>query len=615
MPKAPTYNGPQVNPAQWSGGQLSTNVADMGGFGRGLQSVANMLGQAAEEERRRAESEQITQAFSQANERLTTEMYDPKEGLMYKEGGDLYGVANDRVQAYRDYLKTLADGLSPNARAEFSRGSDSLWQGFNRQVQQRIAHQREKTSGTVLGGYIDSESNAIGTSLLRDPDGVIPVDANGKYDFTQIDGALTRIGLAVKDYTDKDPHGAPEGREGARITMTNKAHREVVPSLVNILLAQGKPEAARQMLERYANAVPLQQQAHAVQAVQAGVARDESLAWTNRILESVTPDPAAVEKEEGKGYTLADQRSYANTLVAEWFPTDAKMRDAVQARIDHEFARREQEHSAQNKDTYEAYATRLERGESFDKIVGESGYWALDKHARDILRESSERTQGRKQSANLGTLYYWESMADSRDPEERQRFMGLNLLDPKLGLNAAEFKELSRRQSQMKRAEIDAVEKQRLDGMLTVHEIAKLAGQDLGYNEKSDDGKIKMAKFKRRLNEEVIAWEKVNKRDAGPQDVQKIADELTLKVAVKGRVYGMKERRLIDLTPAEAVDSKTKVPFENIPESEKKRIVADYKKLNPTKDPTPQDIERLYYKDLQTRRAEREAAGGINFRR
>jgi hypothetical protein len=591
MPTAPLYNGPQVTPGQFSGGQLSTNVADMSAIGRGISQLGEGLGQMWEQEKRKAEDEQLTQALSKARELQTAELYDPQDGIMYKQGGDLFGIASDRLNGFRQKLSGIRETLgSVRVKSQFDRASDSLWQEYNRSVQLRVGSEREKTSEAVMDGYVRQEVNSVSTNLQNNFEATVPHKADGAPDFTAIDDSLLRIDLSVKDRVQNDPGGFPEGREAAARNLSEKKKGEAVKLYIDTALAQGKTAEAKAMVERYGDLIPLEFKPGVIKAVEAGTVADEAQQGTDDIMFAV----------DIPQISLTEQEKQANALIAKRYSKDAKMRDEVQKRVTAEFNRRNALHQQSVQDSYKDYYERLNKGEKIDRLIKEPRFHTMDPAHQEMVKKfAEEKEAGKDLGKDLGKIYRFQQLAYSNDERVRDSFRTMDLA--KQGLTPKEFDELSKIQIQLQKAHLDENAKVEYESIRNVHEISEDAARVAGFADKSQE----KYDFQKRLEERVREVEKRSGKKVVPEDVQKMADELLLKKA-EGMLS--RDKYLFQLTPEELNDPQGKIAWDKIPDADKNRIRTQWQKSK-GKTPEKEDIQRFYFNEIRLRQQTR----GIKF--
>lgn len=563
----------------------------MSGVGRGLSQLGEGLGQLFEAEKRKAEDEQLTQALSQARQLQTAELYDPDNGIMYKQGGDLFNIASDRLNGFREKLGGIRESLgSVRVKSQFDRASDSLWQEYNRHVQMRVGTEREKTSETVMDGYVRQEVNSVSTNLQNNFNATAPADRDGKIDFTAIEDSLLRIDLAVKDRVQNDPGGFPEGREAAARNLSEKKKGAAVSIYIDQALAQGKTGAARQMLERYADLIPPEHKPSVIKAVEAGTVIDEAQHGTDDIMFAV----------DIPQLSLTEQEKEANRLVSTRYSKDTKMRDEVQKRVTAEFNRRNGLHQQGVQDSYKDYYERLNKGEKIDALAKEPRFHTMDPAHQEMVKKfAEEKEAGKDLGKDLGKIYRFQQLAYSNDERVRDAFRTMDLA--KQGLTPKEFDELSKIQIQLQKAHLDDNEKVQYDSIRSVHEISEDAARVAGFSDKSAE----KYEFQKRLEERVREVEKRSGKKVVPEEVQKMADELLLK---KAEGFFSRNKYLFQLTPEELNDPKGEIAWDKIPDADKNRIRTQWQKAK-GKTPEKEDIQRFYFNEIRLRQQSR----GINF--
>lgn len=633
MPKAPLYNGPQVTPGQLQGGMLSTNVADMSGIGRGLSQLGQGVNDIYLAEKQKAEDEQLTQSLSKARDLQTSEMYDPENGIMYKQGADLYGVAQDRLTQFKTKLNGIREGLgSTRVKQQFDRAADSLWQEYNRSVQMRIGSEREKTSNAVYSDYVRSETTATGNALshrgthgssagsyldLGEPSltgegGTVPGDFDPfalpgstpkggtpsapkktsptGLNLDEIDATLFRISLAVQDRVKSDPGGFPQGREAAAKDLYTKDAGKAVSEWMEILLAQGRSADAKALFERHGDLIPVEQKGSMIKAVESGVFIDDAQASADALIGEVgkNNDP------------LPDQEHNAIKRAEEIHKGDAKMRDEVTRRINAHYDQERHWRQGAILDTFKDYYERLNKGERFDKLFKEREFHLLDpSHQEQIKKLAEERERGKDLGEDLGKVYRYEIMAKSNDPAVREAFRTLDLT--KQNLTPKEFSKVSKLQFDLQEANLNQAKEAEQKGVRTVHQISEDTAKTFLKDPKD------RYMFQQQLEEQVRVIQQREKRPVHPDEVQKIANDLLLK---KAEGYLSRDKYIFELTPEEINDPSAMIAWDKIPEQDKARIRTQWQK-NKRRAPEKEEIQRQYFDELRMRQQTR----GIPFQK
>lgn len=602
MPTAPLSNGPQVAPGQFSGGTLSVKPPDLSAIGEGMFQLGHGLTKMYQAERQLAEDQQLTQSLSQLREMETADLYDQKEGILQKRGPDLFSTASDRLNSFRERIKGIREGLSSErTKQQFDRASDSIWQGYNRAVQIHLGNERAKTTTVVAEHYVDAETRGSLNMHQRFPQAAFPRMPDGEIDFTSFNDGITRIRAAFQDEANASNTGYPEGREAYAKERTDKAVGALVEQHLDIATAQRDTKTAEAILKNFGHLLPPKSKAPAIRAVEHGMLSDEAQRHADEI-QILSYD---------KDRTLTEQERIANKEISTRFKDDVKMRDEVHRRVTNFFNQENALKRQQDNDLFESYAIRLERGEDFDKLSREKGYWQMPEQGRRMLAQKAAKDT----TENIGKQIYLESWAYSDNPELQEKFKAMDLLDPKLGLNVKDIEKLWTLQKQLRRAEMDKAEKAKLDGPRTVHQVSTDALESMGYDKNDDKGREAIYHFKTILSQEVETWERKNNKVATPEDVQKLVDVLKMKVALKGGILGLRTitKPLVDVTAEEANLPTTRIPIEHIPEADKEAIHEMYriKKKRPA---SAEEIEREYFKLIQQRRTERGVKTGIKFK-
>jgi|694.fasta_scaffold136125_2 hypothetical protein len=595
MPKAPLYNGPQVTPGQFSGGMLSTHVADMSPIGAGLTSLGENLFRIRREEQQRAQDMQLTQALGKAREAQTTELYDPQDGLMLKEGGDLFSSVADRLDRFKQKLSSIRDSLSSDdARLTFDRASDSLFQEVNRSAQIRVGTQREKTNEQTARGFIDSDVDAVANGLTYTAPATVPSNPDGSFNFQAIDDTLYRMTLSVRDKVVNKAGGHAVPDEQVIKEESIKEQGQAALKWLDIMLANGDTKMADAFMKRYGHIIPTDKKGTAIRAVESGTVASEAQGHADGIIDYVST---------GTKLTLTQQEAKANEQIAARFKDDVKMRDEVQRRVTVEFNRRQALEKGAVEDTFKDYYERLNKGEKLGKMEVELAFHTMDPRHQDLIRKMSEEKEaGKDLGKDEAKIYKYMQVAYSNDPKVREQFRTMDLTTIP-GITPKEFVELRKVQIDLQQANISEQGKTEYDSIRNVHEISEDAARVAGFTDKSKE----KYEFQKKLEEQVAAVQQRTGKKLVPGEVQKMADELLLKKA-EGMLS--RDKYLFQLTPEEIADPAGKIAWDKIPDTDKNRIRSQWQKSK-GKTPEKEEIQRQYFNEVRLRQQSR----GISFQK
>jgi hypothetical protein len=605
MPTAPIYNGPQIAQGQISTPNLNPNVSPEqmgGGLAQGLANVGRAGMEIYKAERDKADDIAAQDAIARAQNKQTERLYNPQTGVLFRKGADLYENARTFADDFQNDLNEIQDSLgNDRVKMRFQRVRDTLWNEYNRTLSTHVQREIVDTANTSTENFLRSTKTRALTALDNDPSLTLPQTQEGGFDFSEWDNALQLMSGSIAE------NARRTGRSAQDVEKAIQEHvGEFHVQTIKLLSEKGNTDAVKAYKERYADQIPYQSKAAVNDAIKRGTVIDESQSWTDRILDMVTPDVFAVTPE-GKATTLQEQEAAANTLVADLLKGKGEVRDQVQRRIAAEFNQRKQAQHDFQVDTFNSYATRVQKNEKYDRLSKEENFWRMTPQQRELVeRIWEEKSQGKDLGKDEAKVYRFLATAYSNDEATRDWFRSLDLTAQ--GLTPKEFAELKTVQIHLQQANLSEQQKLEYEGIRSIHEIADDAMTSMGWKDKDENGRKYRYQFQKRLEEEVRAVESRTKKKVVPADVQMISDELLLKAAVKGKYFGADKKFLFELTPAEATAPDTKI-VSDISDEIKGRIRTQFQKTQ-KRLPTDEEIQRAYYNEVRIRQQTR----GLKFK-
>lgn len=574
-----------------------------GGLAQGLANVGRAGMEIYKAERDKADDIAAQDAIARAQNKQTERLYNPQTGVLFRKGADLYENARTFADDFQNDLNEIQDSLgNDRVKMRFQRVRDTLWNEYNRTLSTHVQREIVDTANTSTENFLRSTKTRALTALDNDPSLTLPQTQEGEFDFSEWDNALQLMSGSIAENA---------RRTGKSAQDVEKAIQEHVGEFhvqtIKLLSEKGNTDAVKAYKERYADQIPYQSKAAVNDAIKHGTVIDESQSWTDRILDMVTPDPFALTPE-GKATTLQQQEEAANIMVADLLKGKGAVRDQVQARVSAEFNRRRQAEHEMQVDTFNSYATRVQKNEKYDRLSKEENFWRMTPQQRELVEKLwEEKAQGKDLGKDEAKVYRFLATAYSNDEATRDWFRSLDLTAQ--GLTPKEFAELKTVQMHLQQANLSEQQKLEYEGIRSIHEIADDAMSSMGWKDNDENGRRYRYQFQKRLEEEVKAVESRTKKKVVPADVQMISDELILKAAVKGKWLGTDKKFLFELTPAEAAAPDTQIAMSSISAEVKERIRTQFQKTQ-KRLPTDEEIQRAYYNEVRIRQQTR----GLKFK-
>lgn len=237
-------------------------------------------------------------------------------------------------------------------------------------------------------------------------------------------------------------------------------------------------------------------------------------------------------------------------------------REGVLSALRTKAGQQQQAEAQVRRETFDSLKQAISQGVPIQRVVSSAEYGALSAEP-----ELQDALIGHANNVALGTYVV-------TDPAEYDRLTKLAVDDPaafanenlgaNMSLSVADAKMLSDQQSGIV-AGLKSGDT-RASGFLTTETVVNTSAEAL-YPGDGDEAKGKRGRYKRELNEAVIAWQQTNGKQASPEQVQDIADAYTGKAIFSKPAFGMTdrfgrsrtftydtERTLSDEMPADVLD-------------------------------------------------------------
>lgn len=548
MPRVPTTTQ-QVTPRGISGGELQTNI-DFSGQVSALRNLANessQTGQALasafgqyQDIKNKYDEVQVQDADKKLSEALVehqvmTNNYKGKEAA-----GAEYDVFDSWGKRVGEIEKDLAND---NQKKMFKKSVDNRYLQLNRHLQFHTSNELRK--------YEDESTNEYVKSLQN--------EASANYrDLNAIAGSLDKQEMAIKKHAQRNGNGE-EWVKNRIAESSTQTHSSIIKSL----LADDDDVAASEYFKVVKDDLTKEGRDSLKQLIENGVLRGESQRRSDSIV--------------AKGLSISESLDEARKIK------DPKVRDETVRRVKDRYAEASHVQRMEQEKLYNQAAVLVESSKGTARI-NDNEWLALTLPQRQALEKRSMQLRTGEKPITDWDLYYKVKTLASI-PEQRQKFLQMNIAELRPSLDDARFKEIVDLQIAARKG--DAKSMKTLDGIQTNKQIVDGVIREMGLdpNEKGNkgffggSGKVERVNaFKRMVDLQVEQFQKEKGREATNEEIQQIARTQAIEVVTKRGFFTDTKKRIFELNPDEQVD----LTFEDIPKEELNKIKTSIYRYNST---------------------------------
>lgn len=500
----------------FGGGRAGAAIGE--GFGR----IGDAVEKVAAKEREKANDTATTDYYTRLAAKKQ-ELFWGQKGVITKRGKDSFGAVDEYGKQFDEYADELEKGMTNEQLAMVKRIRAKERVEFDGQVMRHISGEsKEYQDQTVKAGIMVARNDAV-------------LSAG---DLEKVQDKI-RLQEAIYQQT---ASGKPAALVEAEMKeIRGKTHLAVISRMVD----NGADLAAKSYMEKVR--VDLHGETdNAEKLVRSGTVTGEALRQADQIMAGSTSMEAAL----GKAGKIADQ----------------DVRLATEKRLEHLYSLKEQTKRRDEENRFQAVDSFLAKNPDPAKVprslwnsLPASDQEKLEKIARD-------RREGVQPITNWGEYYNLKTMAAA--PELRSNFMRVNLLQYRDRLADSEFKELVNAQEGLRKG--DEKTGKLLDGIRTDQEIVNTKLKEIGIdpNTKNESDAAKIALFRKRIDDMVIARQTETNRKATSKEIEQIVDDLTVQVRTEeGWLWDTKARKF-EVNPGQKYTVKSK----DIPAEERAKI-------------------------------------------
>lgn len=458
-------------------------IARLGGAvaALGVRTYADL----AEDARRRADSVAILEAERKIGEWENKRLYDPQSGALNVRGKDAMGLPETLAAEYATLTGEIEKGLGTDRQREaFARVKTSRGLGLDLTIQRHVAGEINRYEGEELQATVENaQQSAVANAL--DPDRVAQ--------------ELDRAVGAIKTHAPRLGLG-PQAIEKQVARVTSQTHKGVIDRL----LANDLDQKAKAYFDEVKGQISGEMLGQVEKALDEGTLRGQSQRKADEIVTA--------------GGTLTDQREKAKAI------TDPKLRDAVEARIEHNAAIAEREdREIEEKRLNAAYDT-IDRTGDWTKIPA-SVWTDLPGSARLSLKNYAEdKARGIPTKTDLGSYYTLTNLVTG----DRDKFLTTNLIEYRGKLSEGDFKQMADLQMRLRAGDDKAADKV-VNGFRTNAEI----WNGVLVTTKLDKDSTEANELHKELDRRIDRFQQDIGKEATNEQKQLIADNLVGKVVLE----------------------------------------------------------------------------------
>lgn len=438
-----------------------------------------------EQQRDRADSIALLEAERKIGEWENKRLYDPQTGALNVRGKDAMGLPETVGAEYTKLTSEIEKGLSTDRQREgFQRMKQSRGMGLDLTLQRHVFGEINRYEGEELKASVENfQQSAVANA--QDP--------------ARVAQDLDKAVSALKTHLPRLGFG-PQAIEKQVAAVTTATHVGVIDRL----LANDDDGKASAYYDEVKDQISGDARAKVEKNLEEGSLRGESQRKSDEIILA--------------GGTLTEQRNKAKEIA------DPKLRDAVEARIEHNNAIKEREDREREEQVLKGAYDTIDRTGQWTKIPA-SVWTGLSGSSRSALKNYAEqKAQGIPVKTNLSSYYTLTTMAGS----EPEKFLKSNLLEYRDKLSESDFKQMSDLQMRMRAGDAKASEKT-INGFRTNNEI----WNGVLVSTKLDKDSQEANELHKELDRRIDQFQQDTGKEATNEQKQLIADNLVGNVVLE----------------------------------------------------------------------------------
>lgn len=642
MPTAPTYNGPQIVPGQFSGGELNVRPADFSVIGQGISALGDAAQKIYREEKDRAESLQLSEYKANARRYATDMLYgkfdeNTKEfdgsGVLSRKGQDLFSYAGQSFQDLDKKLAELEGGLtSPRVKTAFGQFRNDLLADYDGKLKVHLANERiemvDRTADISIASTIDKNVRGVAHSRQQ----AIPMvgfddKGRGQYTFADLDRDRDEIYRDVQEkFLAKYRGNAGDAAEAIELEYKKTVGKLHFENIQNLNTAKDF-ERAKAYFDHYQDELPLEHINDLKAAIDAGVKHNQAQGVFTEL--TTKPQPAPSKPADGKpveikggdpnieptggeddgiplppGVTPEDPSDWATSERAR--ANDALFKKVQRGEIDAEtfgrtktmldsyYHEKEIEKNRREKETVARFQMDARHGKvrTLADVESMPAYQSLSFEAKNLVAQHVDEVVNRRESVKQPPIIEtYERMLHNSDPsiQEYLRTVPLHKLP---GITNGTYNELLKIQTlAIKKYEGDEAASREVSERQQVTDKVNQMAKDLKWDQGKKD------EYQAALSAEVNKWKTQNKTHLIPDtEFKKVSDTLLQKVQISRSWMPDKEQFVFEMLPGSIAGGDVYVKATDVPAYIRRQIESDAARQGVTK--VNDDFVAKRYKEM-----------------
>jgi len=529
MPQVPRLDSPGVRQQIGQGAQITTNVsAEALNAGKSLEGVFSAAEKLADHARKSSDEVAVLDAQRKLTQLETNLLYDPKTGAYNKKGKDAFNAVGEVDQAFTKGTEDIESGLTGNTQREmFRRHASQKQQDIFRQMDKHVSTEIVNYDNAQTESFIASERNAA----LVNP-----------YDLNRVDESIKNQQQAITQHAERN--GMPKEWIDQKAA---EAKSQTHSGIVQQYLASGNDIAASSYYEKNREQFVGKDLTNATKDVEEGSLRGFSQRESDKIF--------------SRNLSMSDAVAEAKKI------DDPRKRDATVERVkqnyqDAEIARR----NFVEKNNIAA-TNFIDQNPDINSYIAQNprAWDALDSSEKTALKNYADtRRKGLEPATNWQEYYNLRSLASSTST--RDEFMRMDLYgEYRNKLSDEKFSEIVKLQADLRNG--DEKTGKALDGYRSDEAIVEGVLASAGYGVGKDNKTA--IQFKRMVDEKLVQLQESTGKKYTGQDVQKISDDLMVKVVTEKGMLWDSTKRSFELDPTDEIKD---VAVKDVPRNERSKI-------------------------------------------
>lgn len=463
-------------------------------------------------------------------------------------GKDALGASDFVEEEWKKRSGTIREGLSNDAqRQSFDKIQKVRSADLYRITQQHTAVETRKYDDATTEAYLNNTMNTAAVNYLDSQPG------------GQVDQNIFLQEQAVRKYGAR--YGISDDTLNSKISDVKS---KTYTAVINQMLANKQDQMADEYYKSKKDFIAADDRTKLETAIEQGIMLGEGQRQADDIF----------SKNSGNRNAAFERASKIK---------DPELRKQTEGELERMFTRQSQAERADNQKSYQLASQLVEKNETPPANITVN---LTADQRKSLASRQKQINAGVQPNTDWDSYYKLKTMA----AENKNQFARENLMEYRHILADAEFKDLTNLQSSLARN--DAAAQSSLNGFRTSKQIVDdtLVSAGINVDSKRPSDQRRIAQFRRMIDENIQIIQGQTRKEAGPEDVQRIADNLLINTIVKhGGFMGLdKEKKVFELE------------YKDIPTKERMVIIGEMKKRG--KIPSERTVLEYYRRGIEFKR-------------